>query len=85
MLPVEVYRQARSVFERAIDRPSESGRTTPFTERVVVLVFGLALLAVGPVFRVLTPANGDARLVVLYAGTLMGVFGLLFVWFAAVT
>ena len=84
VLPVDAYRRARPVFERAIDSPSETGRTAPLAERVIFLAFGLGLLAIGPAFWVLTSANPDARLIVTYLGAMTGIFGLLFVWFAAV-
>jgi hypothetical protein len=84
VLPAEAYRRARPVFERAIESPTESGRTAPLAERVIFLVFGIGLLALGPVFWVLTAANPGARLIVTYLGAMVGIFGLLFVWFAAV-
>jgi len=84
VLPADAYRRARPVLERAIDGPSETGRTAPLAERVISLAFGLGLLAIGPIFRVLTAATPDARLIVTHLGATMGVFGLLFVWLAAV-
>ena len=84
-MPGDTYRRARPVLERAIAAPAEAGRTAPLVERVIFLVFGAGLLAVGPILWVLTASSSDATTVVLLAGETTGVFGLLLVWFGVVS
>ncbi|PSP72743.1 hypothetical protein BRC86_11680 [Halobacteriales archaeon QS_3_64_16] len=85
VVPAEAYRRARPVFERAIESPTQAGRTAPLAERVILFVFGIGLLALEPVFRALTVRNSEARLTVTYLGAMMGISGLLFLRFAAVS
>ncbi|MGM0590375.1 MAG: hypothetical protein ACQETI_01885 [Halobacteriota archaeon] len=85
VIPTEDYSAVDSVFETAIALDGTPGRTVPPAERAIVLTFALGLLAVGPVLWFALPPTGDARLVAGYAGLLMGLFGLLLLWYATVS
>ncbi|WP_248897522.1 hypothetical protein [Haloplanus halobius] len=67
-----------------VDRPASSAadEREPLRplERLIVLAFGLGLLAIGPVLWIVLPP-GDGRLIALYAGVMFGLFGGLVVWY----
>jgi hypothetical protein len=84
VMTADAYGVARDVFEEAIDRPVEPGRAAPRTERVVFLLVGLGLLAIGPALWVLVPATPAARWIVGYAGLLFGFVGVIVIWHALI-
>jgi len=68
-----------------IDRVSDSTEREPSTinrsERLIASLFGLGLVAIGPVLWILLPP-GDGQLVALYAGAMFGLFGIVLLWYA---
>ena len=68
-----------------IGRASDSTEPKPSTinrpERIISSLFGLVMVAIGPVLWVLLPP-GDGHLVALYAGAMFGLFGIILLWYA---
>lgn len=82
VVPRATLDSVRAILEDAENRTDERESTLDGAERAVVVAFGLGLVAVGPVLWLLLPP-GDSALVVLYAGSLFGLFGLVLLWHAA--
>lgn len=85
-VPVAAYADVEAAFEWGIGADAEveaSGRQASTAVRVVAVGFGLAFLAAGPVLWLALPA-GEGAVVALYAGSLGGLFGLVFLWYALV-
>lgn len=66
-----------------IDCVSNSTEREPSTinrpERIIASLFGLGMVAIGPVLWILLPP-GDGQLVALYAGAMFGLFGIVLLW-----
>jgi hypothetical protein len=61
---------------------SDHGRSTiARSERFIAGLFGLGLLAVGPVLWLVLPP-GDGQAVAMYAGAMFGLFGAMLLWYA---
>ncbi|MFC6825094.1 hypothetical protein [Halopelagius fulvigenes] len=82
VVPNDAFGAVRAVLEGAERRSDGSEDSLRGAERAIVAAFGLGSLAVGPALRMLLPSGGG-RAVALYAGALFGVFGAVFLWYAA--
>ena len=72
--------RVRSLLDEGIGEDSDAPTLEP-VQRWILISFGVGCLAVGPALWALL--SGDGVAVALYAGALFGVFGLLFLWYAA--
>jgi hypothetical protein len=80
--PPGVLADVREAIDRAgPPADGDSTRTLGRAERLVATAFGLGLVAVGPLLWVALPP-GDGRAIALYAGTVFGLFGTVFLWYA---
>ena len=81
VVPSESFEQVSQL----IDRVSESTEREPSAinrpERIIASLFGLGMVAIGPVLWVLLPP-GDGQLVALCAGAMFGLFGIVLLWWA---
>ncbi|RDI69799.1 hypothetical protein [Halopelagius longus] len=85
VVPTNAFEAVRAVLEdaeRRHDESDESRSSLGGAERAIVAAFGLGSLAVGPTLWMLLPP-GRGRAVALYGGALFGVFGAVFLWYAA--
>lgn len=68
-----------------IDTGTESSKREHSTitrpERLVAGLFGLGMVALGPILWLILPP-GDGQAVALYAGAMFGLFGMLLLWYA---
>lgn len=61
---------------------SKRGRSTlGRTERLTAVLFGVGMIALGPVLWLLLPP-GNGQVVALYAGAMFGLFGVILLWYA---
>ncbi|SDZ80504.1 hypothetical protein SAMN04488065_0452 [Haloplanus vescus] len=81
IVPADAVGVVTRLVERAPESTPDDQSTIGRPERVVAGLFGVGLLAIGPVLWVALP-SGDARVIALYAGALFDLFGLLLLWYA---
>jgi len=74
-----------NVIAELIETGTESSKgdrsTIDRTERLVAGLFGLGMIALGPILWLILPP-GDGQAVALYAGAMFGLFGMLLLWYA---
>ena len=81
ILPRESFDRVRSLLDDAVREDADGASTIGAAQRRVLAAFGVGFVAVGPALWVLLP--GEGALLALYAGALFGVFGAVFLWYAA--
>jgi hypothetical protein len=69
------------LIESVPESSREEHPTIDRTERIIVGLFGLGLVAVGPLLWLILPP-GDGRAIALYAGAMFGLFGVLLLRYA---
>jgi len=65
----------------AVPESSEERSTIDRAERIVAGLFGLGMVAIGPLLWLVLPP-GDGQVIALYAGAMFGLFGVLLLWYA---
>lgn len=81
LLPSSYLDIVSNLFKKTPDTSSRERSTTDRIERLITGLFGLGLVALGPVLWLLLPP-GDGQIVALYAGAMFGFFGIVLLWFA---
>ncbi|SDY85765.1 hypothetical protein SAMN05216564_11219 [Halopenitus persicus] len=81
VLPSSCLDVVSNLIETAPDASKREHSTIDRTERLIVGLFGLGLIAVGPLLWLIVPP-GDGQVVALYAGAMFGLFGLILLWYA---
>jgi hypothetical protein len=81
VLPSGSFESVSQLVDRASGSAEREPSTIDRTERVVASLFGLGMVAIGPVLWIILPP-GDGQLVALYAGALFGLFGIVLLWYA---
>ena len=69
------------LIETAPDTSKRERSSIDRTERLIFALFGLGMVALGPVLWLLLPP-GDGQVVALYAGAMFGLFGAILLWYA---
>ncbi len=83
VLPRECFDRVRALLDGAGDGdPDPDAAAMGAAQRGILVAFGVGFVAVGPALWVLLP-GGEGTLVALYAGALFGLFGAVFLWYAA--
>jgi hypothetical protein len=81
VVPSESFEPVSQLIDRVSDSTEREPATINRPERLIASLFGLGLVAVGPVLWILLPP-GDGQLVALYAGAMFGLFGIVLLWYA---
>lgn len=81
LLPSEYLDVVSNLLEEDPEISSRERSTTDRTERFIIGLFGLGMMAFGPALWLLLPP-GDGQIVALYGGAMFGFFGLILLWFA---
>lgn len=81
ILPSSYLDAVSNLIETDPDASKQERSTINRTERLVAGLFGLGLVALGPVLWLILPP-GDGQVVALYAGTMFGLFGMVLLWYA---
>jgi len=81
ILPSSALDAVSNLIATEPDSSQREHSTINRTERLVAALFGLGLVAFGPLLWLTLPP-GDGQIVALYAGAMFGLFGLLLLWHA---
>lgn len=80
-LPSRYLDIVSNLLEEDFGTSSGERSTTDRTERLITVLFGLGMVAIGPVLWLLLPP-GNGQVVALYAGAMFGLFGMVLLWYA---
>jgi hypothetical protein len=81
ILPSSSLDIVSNLLEKSSDTSTRDRSTTDRTERLITVLFGLGMVALGPVLWLILPP-GDGQVVALYAGAMFGLFGVILLWYA---
>jgi hypothetical protein len=81
ILPSSHLDVVSNLIETEPDASQQERSTIDRTERFVAALFGLGMVALGPVLWLVLPP-GDGQIVALYAGAMFGLFGMVLLWYA---
>lgn len=81
VVPIEHTKTIDTLLDATVSVSDHGRSTIARSERFIAGLFGLGLLAVGPVLCLVLPP-GDGQAVALYAGAMFGLFGAMLLWYA---
>jgi len=81
VLPSDYVDAVANLLDTVPEPSNEERPTIDRAERVVACLFGLGMIAIGPLLWLVLPP-GDAQVIAVYAGALFGLFGVLLLWYA---
>jgi len=81
LLPSNYVDVVADLIETGTDSSTRERSTIDRTERLIAGLFGLGMVALGPILWLLLPP-GDGQVVALYAGAMFGLFGMMLLWYA---
>jgi hypothetical protein len=81
VLPSDYVDTVVTLIDTVPESSNEGRSTIDRAERTVAGLFGLGMVAIGPLFWFLLPP-GDGQAIALYAGAMFGLFGVLLLWYA---
>lgn len=80
-LPSDYLDVVSALIETEPDTSKREHSSVDRTERLIFALFGLGMVALGPVLWLILPP-GDGQVVALYAGAMFGLFGMMLLWYA---
>jgi len=80
LLPSNYVDVVTDLIETGTDSSTRERSTIDRTERLIAGLFGLGMVALGPILWLLLPP-GDGQVVALYAGAMFGLFGIMLLWY----
>lgn len=80
-LPSDHLDVVSTLIETGPDTSKRERSSIDRTERLIFALFGLGMVALGPVLWLILPP-GDGQVVALYAGAMFGLFGTMLLWYA---
>jgi hypothetical protein len=81
VLPSDYVDAVANLIDAVPESSKEERSTIDRAERIVAGLFGLGIIAIGPLFWLVLPP-GDGQAIALYAGAMFGLFGVLLLWYA---
>ena len=81
VLPSDYVDAVAKLLETGPESPNEDRSTINRGERTVAGLFGLGMIAIGPLLWLILPP-GDGQVIALYAGAMFGLFGVMLLWYA---
>jgi hypothetical protein len=80
LLPPNYVDVVAELIETGTDSSTRGRSTIDRTERLIAGLFGLGMVALGPILWLLLPP-GEGQVVALYAGAMFGLFGMMLLWY----
>jgi len=80
-LPSSHLDTVSNLLETEPDASKREQSTIDRMERLIVALFGLGMVSLGPVLWLILPP-GEGQVVALYAGAMFGLFGMILFWYA---
>jgi len=81
VLPSDYADAVATLIGAVPETSKEEDSTIDRAERIVAGLFGLGMVAIGPLLWLVLPP-GDGQAIALYAGAMFGLFGVLLLWYA---
>jgi hypothetical protein len=81
VLPSDYVDTVAELIDTVPEVPNEERSTVDRAERIVAGLFGVGLIAIGPLLWLILPP-GDGTAIALYAGAMFGLVGVLLLWYA---
>jgi len=79
VLPSDYVDAVANLIDAVPESSNDERSTIDRAERIVAGLFGLGMVAIGPLLWFVLPP-GDGKAIALYAGAMFGLFGLLLLW-----
>ncbi|AXG10542.1 hypothetical protein [Haloplanus rubicundus] len=81
VLPSDYVDAVATLIDAVPESSNDERPTIDRAERIVAGLFGLGMVAIGPLLWLVLPP-GDGKTIALYAGAMFGLFGVLLLWYA---